>query len=34
MEYSSRILLIKYNNKLSRFILNKCNDGIIPKEIN
>ena len=34
MENSSRILIIRYNNnKLSGSILYKCNDGIIPKEI-
>lgn len=33
MEYNSRILIIRYNNKLSGSILYKCNDGIVPKEI-
>ena len=33
MENSSRMLIIRYNNKLNGSILYKCSDGIIPKEI-
>ena len=31
MENSSRMLIIRYNNKLNGSILYKCSDGIIPK---
>lgn len=30
---NDRMLIIRYNNKLSGSILYKCSDGIIPKEI-
>ena len=33
MENSSRMLIIRYNNKLNGSILYKCSDGIISKEI-